>query len=70
MVNLNPVVYMKHDDATGLPAKLWSHFNNREWDLAKALLSDNFEADFVAFFRKLFHEAGVCGIGPIGFLNG
>ncbi len=61
MVILNPVDYMKHDDAIGLPAKLWSHFNNREWDLAEALLSDDFEAVWPQSREKI--------VGPKNFIE-
>lgn len=35
---------MKTNLAKGIATDLWEHFNNREWDKARALLSDDFEA--------------------------
>ena len=34
----------EQDEATGIACQLWHHFNAREWDAARKLLSDDFEA--------------------------
>ncbi len=35
---------MKDECAQDLVSRLWRHFNNQEWDQAKKLLSEDFEA--------------------------
>ncbi len=46
---------------TELPIKFWDHFNNREWDLAGSLLSENFEAVWPQSREKI--------VGPKNFIE-
>ncbi len=46
---------------TELPMKFWNHFNNREWDLAESLLSEDFEAVWSQSREKI--------VGPKNFVE-
>lgn len=35
---------MKNHDETDLPLQMWSHFNEKNWEAAQKLLSEDFEA--------------------------
>ena len=52
---------MKKDPASKLPTELWRYFNNREWDLAEKLLSDDFEAVWPQSREKI--------VGPKNFIE-
>jgi ketosteroid isomerase-like protein len=48
-------------NTTELPIEFWNHFNNREWDLAEALLSEDFEAVWPQSREKI--------VGPKNFIE-
>lgn len=52
---------IQRNEATELPLALWNHFNNREWDLAGALLSEKFEAVWPQSREKI--------VGPKNFIE-
>ena len=44
MLFINWVKMKNNDEASGVAKKLWEYFNDQEWDLARKLLSEDFEA--------------------------